>query len=179
VVVRLSRLVAALVLLTAATVTLTIGAARGTRDVVEPDEKVPMMNVYFEPGVDQAIVQDMDRRLRAMPEVRNLEYVGPVRAIDEFRRIFAEEPDVRDSLTVDQIPTSFRFRLIPPDAQVRNRIRDPLEDLPGVFRVESTVFQDVRAEPRGQSLLLIALPLLLGAAILLGGVAWPVEVSRE
>ncbi|MEA2703554.1 MAG: cell division transport system permease protein [Actinomycetota bacterium] len=120
---------------------MTIGAARGTQTRREPDSSiVQMITVFLDPGVDEAIVQDVERRLRAAPEVRDLRYVAEGEAFAEFRRVFADEPDVRDSLTVEQVPTYFRLRLMPPDGEVRDHIRDAFEYSPGVFRVSSNVY---------------------------------------
>jgi cell division transport system permease protein len=75
----------------------------------------------------------VDRRLKEMPEVKRFHYVSKPEAFDEFRKIFANEPDVRDSLTVEQIPPS--YRVVPKQAEQTKVIGERFSDTAGVFRV--------------------------------------------
>ncbi len=91
------------------------------------------LSIFMKPDAAQAESDAVDRQLKAMPEVKSYRYVSKPEAFDEFRKIFANEPDVRDSLTVDQIPPS--YRVVPREAEQTKVIGQRFDSTAGVFRV--------------------------------------------
>jgi len=91
------------------------------------------LSIFMKPDASQAESEAVDRQLDAMPEVKSARYVSKPEAFDEFKQIFANEPDVRDSLTVDQIPPS--YRVVPKEAEQTKLIGERFQDTAGVFRV--------------------------------------------
>ena len=91
------------------------------------------LSIFMKPDAAQTESDAIDRQLKAMPEVKSYRYVSKPEAFDEFRKIFANEPDVRDSLTVDQIPPS--YRVVPRQAEQTKVIGARFQDTAGVFRV--------------------------------------------
>jgi cell division transport system permease protein len=91
------------------------------------------LSIFMKPEASAAESDAIDRQLKAMPEVKRYRYVSKPEAFDEFRKIFANEPDVRDSLTVDQVPPS--YRVVPKQAEQTKLIGARFEDTAGVFRV--------------------------------------------
>jgi cell division transport system permease protein len=91
------------------------------------------LSIFMKPDASQAESEAVDRQLDAMPEVKSARYVSKPEAFDEFKKIFANEPDVRDSLTVDQIPPS--YRVVPKEAEQTKLIGERFQDTAGVFRV--------------------------------------------
>jgi cell division transport system permease protein len=91
------------------------------------------LSIFMKPDAAQTETDAVDRQLKAMPEVKSYRYVAKPEAFDEFRKIFANEPDVRDSLTVDQIPPS--YRVVPRQAQQTKVIGQRFDSTAGVFRV--------------------------------------------
>ena len=75
----------------------------------------------------------VDRQLKAMPEVKKYHYVSKPEAFAEFKKIFANEPDVRDAIGVDQIPPS--YRVVPREAEQTRLIGDRFANTAGVLRV--------------------------------------------
>ncbi|MDQ6878257.1 MAG: permease-like cell division protein FtsX [Candidatus Dormibacteraeota bacterium] len=75
----------------------------------------------------------IDRQLKGAPEVKSYKYVSKPEAFTEFRKIFANEPDVRDSLTVDQMPPS--YRVVPKQAEQTKLIGERFNGSAGVLRV--------------------------------------------
>jgi len=75
----------------------------------------------------------VDRQLKAMPEVKKYHYVSKPEAFTEFKKIFANEPDVRDAIGVDQIPPS--YRVVPRQAEQTRLIGDRFANTAGVLRV--------------------------------------------
>jgi cell division transport system permease protein len=91
------------------------------------------LSIFMKPEAAAPESEAVDRQLKAMPEVKRYRYVSKPEAFDEFRQIFANEPDVRDSLTVDQVPPS--YRVVPKQAEQTKLIGARFEDTAGVFRV--------------------------------------------
>ncbi len=72
------------------------------------------LSIFMKADASQPESEAIDRQLKSMPEVKSYRYVSKPEAFEEFKKIFANEPDVRDSLTVDQIPPS--YRVVPREA---------------------------------------------------------------
>jgi cell division transport system permease protein len=91
------------------------------------------LSIFMKADAAQSESDAIDRQLKSMPEVKTYRYVSKPEAFDEFKKIFANEPDVRDSLTVDQIPPS--YRVVPRAAEQTKVIGQRFNDTAGVFRV--------------------------------------------
>ncbi len=91
------------------------------------------LSIFMKPDASQVESEAVNRQLDAMPEVKTARYVSKPEAFEEFKKIFANEPDVRDSLTVDQIPPS--YRVVPKEAEQTKLIGERFQDTAGVFRV--------------------------------------------
>ncbi len=91
------------------------------------------LSIFMKPDASQLESEAVDRQLDAMPEVKSARYVSKPEAFEEFKQIFANEPDVRDSLTVEQIPPS--YRVVPKEAEQTKLIGERFQDTAGVFRV--------------------------------------------
>src|ERR687885_2228511 len=91
------------------------------------------LSIFMKPEASAQELEAVGRQLSAMPEVKKSRYVSKPEAFEEFKKIFANEPDVRDSLTVDQIPPS--YRVVPRQAEQTKVIGQRFDDTAGVFRV--------------------------------------------
>ncbi len=91
------------------------------------------LSIFMKPDASAPESEAIDRQLKAMPEVKRYHYVSKPEAFEEFRKIFANEPDVRDSLTVEQIPPS--YRVVPKQAEQTKLVGERFRDTAGVFRV--------------------------------------------
>src|SRR5205807_1867535 len=91
------------------------------------------LSIFMKPDAAQTELEAVNRQLSAMPEVKTARYVDKAQAYDEFRKIFANEPDLRDSLTVDQVPPS--YRVVPKQAEQTKLIGGRFSNSAGVLRV--------------------------------------------
>jgi cell division transport system permease protein len=91
------------------------------------------LSIFMKADASATESEAVDRQLKAMPEVKSFRYVSKPEAFDEFKKIFANEPDVRDSLTLEQIPPS--YRVVPRQAEQTKVIGARFQDTAGVFRV--------------------------------------------
>ena len=113
-------------------------------------------------------IDAVDRELRAMPEVKKVRYVGKQGAFDEFRKMFSNSPDMLETLSVDQMPPS--FRVVPRQAQQIDVIGGRFKDRPGVRDVvyaKDTVKALLSVTRYAQLLIWSVAIVLLGAAALL------------
>ena len=126
------------------------------------------LSIFMKPDAAPTESEAIDRQLRAMPEVNKYSYVSKPEAFVEFKKIFANEPDVRDAITVEQIPPS--YRVVPKEAEQTKLIGDRFNNNAGVLRV-SYAKDEVEALVSITNFLQIMLwavaAVLLGAACLL------------
>jgi cell division transport system permease protein len=126
------------------------------------------LSIFMKPDAAPPESEAVDRQLKAMPEVGRYHYVSKPEAFEEFKKIFANEPDVRDAITVEQIPPS--YRVVPKEAEQTKLIGDRFDNTAGVLRV-SYAKDEVEALVSITNFLQIMLwavaVVLLGAACLL------------
>jgi len=128
------------------------------------------LSIFMNAGASQAEIEAVKRQLADMqPElVKTAPYLGKQEALDEFRQIFANEPDIKESLGIDDIPTS--FRVVPAAAEQTKLIGERFNNTAGVFRV-SYAQEEVEALVAVTNFLQVMLwgvaAVLLGAASLL------------
>ena len=126
------------------------------------------LSVFMKADAAPAESYAVDRQLKAMPEVKKFHYVSKPEAFTEFRTIFANEPDVRDAIGVDDIPPS--YRVVPNEAEQTRLIGDRFANTAGVMRVsyaKDEVEALVSITKFLQVMLWTVAVVLLGAACLL------------
>jgi len=107
--------------------------------------------------------------LRNAPEVKTFTFVDKPAAYREAQTLFATQPDILDSLTVDKMPPS--FRVVPTDAELIRTVGDRFEARPGVRNVTfakeqiKSLLDFTRVLQAG--LIIMALVLMVSAALLI------------
>lgn len=71
--------------------------------------------VYLDPGLDATARDGIGAALRADARVGSLRYVDAAASYAEFRRLFADRPDMVATVRPEQLPTSFRLEAEPSD----------------------------------------------------------------
>ncbi|MFP5317119.1 MAG: permease-like cell division protein FtsX [Acidimicrobiia bacterium] len=127
------------------------------------------LSIFMKAEASEQELEAVSRQLEAMPEVNRFRYVDKAAAYEEFRQIFANEPDLRDSLTVEQVPPS--YRVVPKEAEQTRLIGERFDNTAGVLRV-SYAREEVDALVSVTNFLQImlwavALVLLLAASLLI------------
>lgn len=100
-------------------------------------QDVPML-VFLVPSTGVHGIERIERELRATEGVSSLVYVDQEQAYAEAQELFADEPEMQDLLTEDDVPTSFRF--IVPDRRTGGSIRRDLAGDVWVLRIEEAWF---------------------------------------
>jgi hypothetical protein len=85
-------------------------------------------------GVDatHAEIADVREIVTSLPGVKHFAFLDKEDSLEEFRRIYASDPDLVKNITADALPTSFRILLGRPGAGARDRIQSRLASQHGV-----------------------------------------------
>src|SRR4051812_3199970 len=140
---------------------------------------VDKATVQWRGGVEGSIFMKADaspeeldavaRELRAMPEVKKVRFVSKQGAYDEFRKMFQNSPDMLESLSVEQMPPS--YRVVPRQAEQIDLVGNRFKNRPGVRDVvyaRDTVKALLSVTRYAQLLIwAVAIVLLVAAALLI------------
>ncbi len=127
------------------------------------------LSIFMTPGVTDSQSKAVEAQLSKMPEVKRYSYVDQDAAYQEFKHMFANEPDMIDSVTAKDLPPS--YRVVPRQAQFVNAIGDRFTNFEGVKKVvyaKDTVNTILRVTDVAQiAILILAVILLLSAVVLI------------
>ena len=88
------------------------------------------LSIFLQPNVTPNQQQALGHQLSTMAEVKKVRYVDKPQAYSEFKQMFANTPELVSSLTVDDMPPS--FRVVPTRAEDVNAIGQRFQTQPGV-----------------------------------------------
>ena len=91
--------------------------------------------VYMKADASQDQIDAVARGLDQNPNVQSKRYLDHDEANQEFREIFAEEPAIRDSLTPQETPTSYKVHVKNASSEVVDSLKGQFQEMPGVFQV--------------------------------------------
>ncbi|MBV9411338.1 MAG: ABC transporter permease [Acidimicrobiia bacterium] len=126
------------------------------------------LSVFMKSDAAPQEIQAVDSELRQTPEAKKVRYVDKQGAYDEFRKMFSNSPDMLETLSVDQMPPS--FRVVPRQAAQVDVIGSRFKDQPGVRDVvyaKDTVKALLSVTRYAQLLIWSVAAVLLAAAALL------------
>jgi cell division transport system permease protein len=91
------------------------------------------LSIFLQPSVTVNQEQALGHQLDGMTEVKKVRFVDKPQAYTEFRQMFANTPDLVNSLSVDDMPPS--YRVVPTRAEDVNAIGQRFQNQPGVKEV--------------------------------------------
>jgi cell division transport system permease protein len=91
--------------------------------------------VYMKADASQDQIDAVGRGLDQNPNVQSKRYLDHDAANQEFREIFADEPAIRDSLTPQETPTSYKVHVKNASSEVVDSLKSQFQEMPGVFQV--------------------------------------------
>lgn len=102
--------------------------------------------VFMNPDAPQDQIDAVGRNLEDNPEVAAADFVDKDAAFDEFSDIFSETPDLIESVTPEDLPTSFQVQPVDKEASAVEDLSRQFEGQPGVLRVvrESEAIQSIQ-----------------------------------
>jgi len=128
------------------------------------------LNIFMQPEVEPTQSEAVETQLADMKEfVKSFHYVNQREAKAEFDKMFANSPDMVDSVKAEDLPPS--YRVVPQKAELVNVIGDKFETQAGVKDVvyaKETIDRFLRVARRAQNVVLgIAVVVLLASAVLI------------
>jgi len=126
--------------------------------------------VYLQPSITEDQKASIERDLEENPEVKDITYVDKDETYEEFKRLFANSPQMVDAVEPDILPPSFRVAPVTKDADVVQALGETFDSKAGVYDVVfafdvvrklQQTFNDIGVR------FLLAAVLLLVAALLL------------
>jgi cell division transport system permease protein len=130
------------------------------------------LSIFMQPQATDSQIDAVRSQLNELQgtEVKRLTYVDHAAAYREMKTLFADQPNVVDSLKPTDAPTS--FRVVPVKAELVDSIGSRFKDQPGVYQVAYA--KDVirtlvkNSNSRSRIFLVFALIMLLSAILLIG-----------
>jgi len=95
--------------------------------------------VFLNPDATDAEETAIVGTLNASPEIELFTFVDKEAAFVEFQTMFRDQDHVRDAVTVEDMPPSFRVVPVNPESNVVETLADGFRDDPGVFEVAAAV----------------------------------------
>lgn len=87
--------------------------------------------IYLVPGASTEQVEELRFTLESM-NLAPYEYLDRVATAEEFRRLFADQPDFVDAIDPAELPETFRF-----PEELPAQVITEIQGTPGVLRIES------------------------------------------
>ncbi len=91
------------------------------------------LSIFMLPEASPSQSEAIERDLSQMPEVKKVTYVDQQAAFREFRRMFANSPDLVESVEAKDLPPS--YRVVPKKADFVDVVGRRFENQPGVKEV--------------------------------------------
>jgi cell division transport system permease protein len=91
------------------------------------------LNIFLNPDIAQTQRDGLQAELAAIPEVKRVSYVDQEAAYDEFKQMFANSPDMVESVTAKDLPPS--FRVVPREPELVESIGERFQKREGVKEV--------------------------------------------
>lgn len=91
------------------------------------------LSIFLAPDAPQAQADAIERKLAGMPEVKRFTYYDHDKAYEEFKEMFKNSPEEIQSVTAEDLPTS--YRIVPKRAEDAKSIADRFKGDPGVIEV--------------------------------------------
>ncbi len=94
------------------------------------------MFVYMNPSATQEQIDSVNTSLQDNPQVESVTFLDQDATYEEFKRLFADQPDFVESINPEELPQSFRVKPTSTDADVVSAVGTEFENMTGVYRVE-------------------------------------------
>jgi cell division transport system permease protein len=92
--------------------------------------------VFMNPEATQEQIGAVESNLQENPQVKTIKFFTKDQAYDEFKRLYPDSPELVETLTPEQMPTSFRVVPDTDDTALIDTIGQQLVKQPGVLSVE-------------------------------------------
>src|SRR4051812_18965547 len=91
------------------------------------------LSIFMKPDASDTQIDAVRSQLDGLPGVKKVNYVDHAAAFEEMKGLFAEEPQVIETLKPEDAPPS--FRVVPTKPELVDAIGDRFAQQPGVYKV--------------------------------------------
>lgn len=91
--------------------------------------------VYLQPTIQQDLEESIERDLEDHPDIERFDYVDQDETYEEFRRLFADSPQLIETVDPSILPPSFRVAPRVQDPEVVQALGETFESKAGVYEV--------------------------------------------
>jgi cell division transport system permease protein len=91
--------------------------------------------VYLQPEITQDQMASIQKDLESNPDVDHANFVNQDETYEEFKRLFANSPQLVETVSPDILPPSFRVAPRIQDPEVVKALGDQFQSKPGVYEV--------------------------------------------
>lgn len=92
------------------------------------------MSVYIKDGLTTAQVMEVGKKLKALPEMKDIKFTNKDQAMVEFRERMGEQSGLLDSINGNPLPASYRVSFLTPEALQKSV--EVVKKYPGVDGVQ-------------------------------------------
>jgi cell division transport system permease protein len=125
--------------------------------------------VFMQPDAPQATIDAVRAELESSPQVAEVDYFDQDDAFQEFQELFADEPELVESVTADILPPSFRVKPVDAETEVVEGLAGTFDGQPGVREVvfDSEAFGEQEDQFRTLALIMFVVALISMVAAVL------------
>ncbi|WP_446218519.1 permease-like cell division protein FtsX [Micromonospora sp. IBHARD004] len=125
------------------------------------------VSIFLKTDVNEQQRNDLDAKLKSDPLVKEVTYVNKDEAYKRFQQMYADAPDLVNAVKADQLPESFRLKLVNPE-QYKN-IYDQYKGAEGVDEIvdQSKLLDKVFGVLTGIQNFALAIAIVMAIAALL------------
>lgn len=92
------------------------------------------VSAFFREDASENEIQDLTAEVSRYPEVQDVTFISKAQAFEEFKELYAEQPEFWQTLPPDALPASLRIKLY--DANDAEEVAVRIEDAAGVDDVQ-------------------------------------------
>jgi cell division transport system permease protein len=126
--------------------------------------------VYVQADASGDQITALRSDLEDSPQIDQITYLDHEQSYETFKKLFADDPEIVQSMKAEELPTSFRVKPKNPDAEIVKTVAQSFAAKPGVYKVDfvADAVQAVqRIGGRLQAFLLVGSVVLAVASVLL------------
>lgn len=108
------------------------------RNIVQNAEEGVCVTVFFEPGLEDAAIQDIGQKILGRVEVSNVEYVSADKAWEEW--LAGYPPEYAEGFTENPLADSANYRVYLSDVSMQDSLITYLESTSGIRKINRSQF---------------------------------------
>ncbi|MDQ3914898.1 MAG: permease-like cell division protein FtsX [Actinomycetota bacterium] len=92
------------------------------------------ISAFLRDDIAQGELQSLQADLSHMPEVEDITYISKAQAFEEFKELYADQPELWETIPPNSLPASVRVKLV--DAKWTEEVAARIDGAPGIDEVK-------------------------------------------